>query len=171
MSRACIALGSNVGDRRANLAGALALLDQSPGVTRLRASEFVETDPVDCPPDAAAFLNAAAVLETALPPRDLLNRLLEIERELGRRRASEAKNAPRALDLDLLLYDEQVISSPGLVIPHPRMHERCFVLIPLAQVAPEARHPVVGRTVAELLADLSCGAAYVSPDRAAARSG
>ena len=153
MSRAYIALGSNLGDRRGNIDTALTLI-ASPTTDVVAVSTLHETDPVDCPPGSPPFLNAAAVLETTLSPLALLERLLTIERELGRDRQTDARNAPRSVDLDLLLYDRLELSEPGLVIPHPRMHQRSFVLAPLAEIAPAARHPALRRTVCELLAEL-----------------
>lgn len=167
---AYVSLGSNLGDRRENLNRALKLLDAPPHLKLRRFSSFIETPPVDCPPGSPAFLNAAAEIQTSLSPRELLARLLEIEAAMGRRRAGEPKNAPRLIDLDLLLFDQRVIAEPGLVIPHPRMHQRLFVLIPLAQIAAEARHPLLGRSIGEMLADLRRTEAVKAPDRAADES-
>jgi 2-amino-4-hydroxy-6-hydroxymethyldihydropteridine diphosphokinase len=154
MGRAYLALGSNLGDREANLSEALARLRATPQIEVLAVARSCETAAVDCPPGSPSFLNTAAVVETELSPRQLLGRLLAIELEMGRGRAMEARNAPRTIDLDLLLYDDRVIAEPGLIVPHPRMHLRQFVLRPLAQIAPAARHPVLGLTVGELLHDL-----------------
>jgi len=146
---AYVGLGSNLGDRAAILARALEALGASPGI-RLRAtSRLYETEPVG--PPQGRYLNAVACLETSLAPRALLARLLEIEREAGRVRGGE-RNGPRTLDLDLLLYDGICLEEPGLVLPHPRLHQRAFVLEPLCELAPEARHPVLGETVAALAA-------------------
>lgn len=156
MIEACIALGSNLGNRRAHLRGALREMVR---LGRLRAvSPLYETEPVGMagqPP----FLNAAARLETALGARELLDALLDIETRHGRVRSG--KNGPRTLDLDLLFYGGQVIREPGLEVPHPRLHERRFVLAPLAATAPGWRHPLLGRTVQELLESLADAAGVV----------
>ena len=147
--RACIALGSNLGDRRATLAAALGALGSLSRTTLVSCSEMIETEPVG-PVPQGPFLNAAALLRTSLSPRELLDALQEIEVMHGRQRRVELRWGPRTLDLDLLLYGDEVIDRPGLVVPHPRLHERFFVLAPLVQIAPDVVVPTVGRTVRAL---------------------
>ncbi|TVQ62787.1 MAG: 2-amino-4-hydroxy-6-hydroxymethyldihydropteridine diphosphokinase [Phycisphaerales bacterium] len=151
---ACIALGANLGDRAASIERALAMLDALEGVRILRRSTLHATAPVtrghDAPPQPE-YLNAAAAIETTLQPRALLDAMLAIERAIGRDRAGEERWGPRLIDLDLLLYADAVIDEDGLRVPHPRMHERRFVLAPLAEVAPNETHPTLGRRVRELL--------------------
>jgi len=145
---ACIALGSNLGDRETHLAGAIAALRRSPGTEVVAVSAVYETDPVG-PPPQGPYLNAAVRVETALAPGELLDCLRRIEASQGRHRSRE-RWAPRTLDLDLLLYGDERIDEPGLVVPHPRLHERAFVLEPLRDVAAELVHPILGETVDEL---------------------
>lgn len=144
-----IALGSNLGDRAAHLHAAIAAIAKLPGTTILRISPFLETEPVG-PVSQPLFLNAAAALQTRLSARDLLNHLLAIERSEGRQRQSGQRWGPRTLDLDLLLYGDAIIESPDLTIPHPRLHERMFVLGPLAEISPDVRIPVLNATIREL---------------------
>jgi len=148
---ALIGLGSNLGDRRAALDQAIARLADTPGLDLKAVSSYHETAPVGGPPNQGPFLNAAAALqvEATLDPFALLDRLLSIEREAGRVR--DVRWGPRTIDLDLLLFGDRIIDAPSLKVPHPRMAERRFVLEPLAEIAPEARDPRSGRTVAELL--------------------
>jgi 2-amino-4-hydroxy-6-hydroxymethyldihydropteridine diphosphokinase len=147
--RVAIALGSNLGDRYTYLThGVEALRATLAGV---RVSSFIETEPVGVigqPP----FLNGVIVAETILPARALLDFLLDTERRLGRLRPFD--RAPRTLDLDLILYGDQIIQEPDLQVPHPRFRERRFVLEPLAELAPAMIDPVTGRTIAELVLDL-----------------
>jgi 2-amino-4-hydroxy-6-hydroxymethyldihydropteridine diphosphokinase len=149
---AYIALGSNLGDRQAYLDRAIQSLREQPGVAVTRVSSWHETVPVGGPAGQGNYLNGAAELQTDLEPIALLRVLLDIERDLGRVRLE--RNGPRTIDLDLLLYADRIVHEPGLVVPHPRLHERDFVLNPLAEVAPEARHPVLGQTIRELKAQL-----------------
>lgn len=155
MDRIAIALGSNVGDRRAHLDYAVTALRAL--CTNLTVSRYYDTVPIGVSGPQAIYLNAAAVGETALAPRALLDALLAIEQERGRERPYV--NAPRTLDLDLILVGDVVLEEPELVVPHPRFRERRFVLEPLAAVAPELRDPVSGKTVAELLAATAAGSA------------
>ena len=145
--RAAIALGSNLGDRDAVLAGAAAALRGI--LTNLTLSSAHETAYVGPGAAQPAYRNAAAVGETALDARALLEALLEIERRFGRERPYP--DAPRTLDLDLILYGMEIIDEPGLVVPHPRFRRRRFVLEPLAEIAADWIDPVTGRTVEELL--------------------
>jgi 3-oxoacyl-[acyl-carrier protein] reductase len=149
---AYIALGSNLGDRRAYLEQALAALREHAGVTVTRVSRFHETVPVGGPSGQGLYLNAAAELQTDLSAPDLLRLLLDVEQRCGRVR--QEHHGPRTLDLDLLLYDDLICASPELTLPHPRMHERLFVLGPLAEIAPQVVHPVLGRSVGALCAEL-----------------
>jgi len=151
-SLASIGLGSNLGDRRLALEGAIAALTEAPGVVVRDRSSFHETEPVGGPSGQGSYLNAAAVLETTLGPFDLLRLLQAIEARFGRART--VRWSERTLDLDLLLYDDRIIDTPELVVPHPRFSTRRFVLAPLAEIAPGAVDPITNRTVAALLADL-----------------
>lgn len=148
-----IALGANLGDRAGAIDAALRALDALPGVCVAARSTLHETPALVAPgaPPQPAYLNAAALLETTLPPRALLAALLEVERSLGRVRTEGARWEARTIDLDLLLYGSDMIDEPGLTLPHPRMHERRFVLAPLAEIAPDAVHPALGLSIAALL--------------------
>jgi 2-amino-4-hydroxy-6-hydroxymethyldihydropteridine diphosphokinase len=155
-STAAIALGSNLpspyGPPEANLREALTRLATLGHITAI--SSFHATTPVGYT-DQPDFLNAAALLETNLPPLDLLHALLRIEHEMGRDRSKVAPKGPRIIDLDLLLYANTILQTPELTLPHPSMDQRAFVLAPLAEIAPTLLHPTQHRTIAELLAQLS----------------
>lgn len=149
---AYLALGANLGDREVNLSGAIAKLNETPGVQVSQLSSLIENPAVGGPPNSPPFLNAAAMLQTTLDAHALLHRLLEIEREIGRQRRE--KWAPRIIDLDLLLYGDQLINSPELIVPHPLMHQRRFVLEPLAEIAGDVVHPTLQISITKLLENL-----------------
>ena len=142
-------LGANLGDREATIRRAVELLAATPGIELVAVSTLRETDPVGYA-DQPRFLNGVAALETELAPRGLLDRLLAVERELGRVRGEGPRFGPRTIDLDLLLYGDEVVEKPGLVVPHPRLTDRQFVLEPLHELDPELTLPD-GQRVADLL--------------------
>ena len=154
MVRAYVGLGANLGDREATIARALELLAAHPGVELLAVSRLRETEPWGFA-DQPAFLNGAAAVRTSLSAADLLEALLAVERELGRTRDGP-RYGPRTIDLDLLLYGDEIIDEPGLDVPHPRLHERAFALEPLLDLDPELTVPGSGR-VADLLRELHSG--------------
>jgi 2-amino-4-hydroxy-6-hydroxymethyldihydropteridine diphosphokinase len=147
-----VALGSNLGDRAQTLHDAVAALAAEPGIEVVAVSSLADTEPVGFV-DQPRFLNGVAALETELPARALLDLLLDVERSFGRVRDGVPAQGPRTLDLDLLLYGDAELDEPGLRIPHPRLHERAFVLEPLAELAPGLRIPGRG-PVEALLAEL-----------------
>ncbi|OLC17419.1 MAG: 2-amino-4-hydroxy-6-hydroxymethyldihydropteridine diphosphokinase [Candidatus Rokubacteria bacterium 13_1_40CM_69_27] len=164
MARVYLGLGSNLGDRLALLREAIATLRRTAGIEFVDASRLYETEPWESEPGQFPsrrdwYLNCAVVIETTLSPHDLLERLQQIETRLGRERPAvtpeAARFAPRTLDIDILFYEKRVISVPDrLQIPHLLLHERAFVLRPLAELAPELEHPTLYRTVRELLEEL-----------------
>jgi 2-amino-4-hydroxy-6-hydroxymethyldihydropteridine diphosphokinase len=146
---AYIALGANLGDREQNIHTALQELGAMPGTQVLRISTLLANPAVGGPANSPDFLNAAAEIRTTLDAQSLLSRMLQIEHNLGRDRRE--KWSPRTIDLDLLLYDDQIIRSDHLTVPHPLMHTRRFVLEPLAEIAARVVHPVLRLTIADLL--------------------
>jgi 2-amino-4-hydroxy-6-hydroxymethyldihydropteridine diphosphokinase len=144
---AYLSLGSNLGNRAARLEEALLRLAEQ-SVNVIRRSSFYETEPVEFH-EQGWFLNCAAETETELTPEQLLRAILRVEEEMGRKRIIHA--GPRTIDIDILLYDEQIVHSAALQIPHPRMANRRFVLVPMTEIAPAVRHPELKKTMAELL--------------------
>jgi 2-amino-4-hydroxy-6-hydroxymethyldihydropteridine diphosphokinase len=157
---AYVGLGANLGDPEAQLREAVKRLDAAAEVEVTRVSAFYRNPPLG-PADQPWYVNGAARLRTRLGPEELLGLLQQVETALGRVRGE--RWGPRRLDLDLLLYNGEVIFAPDLVVPHPEMHRRGFVLVPLAEIAPQAWHPVLGKSAGELLAELD------PADRAAVR--
>jgi len=145
---AYVGLGGNLGDRQAYLDKAIEALQDRSDIEVTQVSSYYETDPVGGPPGQGLYLNAVIEVQTDLPAEELLQILLDIERGLGRVRRE--RHGPRTIDLDLLLYGNVVLDESGLVVPHPAMHERGFVLEPFAEIAPDAVHPVLGKTIGEL---------------------
>lgn len=151
---AYIGVGSNLGDAARNCELAVRALSADPESRLAEVSPFYRTEPMG-KKDQGWFVNAAVALETHRPPRELLDFLQTIEREMGRERRE--KWGPRIIDLDLLFYGDQVIQMEGLTVPHPRLHERRFVLTPLHDIAPNLRHPLLGKTISALLSGLPEG--------------
>jgi 2-amino-4-hydroxy-6-hydroxymethyldihydropteridine diphosphokinase len=151
-AQCAIALGSNLGDSLSIVKDALKILAQTPGITLKAHSSWYQTAPVGPPqPD---YLNGCALLDVQLTPQEVLETLLRIEAQFGRVR--EERNGPRTLDLDLLLFDDLILDIPNLQLPHPRMRDRAFVLVPLAEIAPNWVEPVSGKAIAQLVQTLDC---------------
>lgn len=151
-ARSAIALGSNLGDSRTILENALKILAQTPGIILQDRSSWYQTAPVGPPqPD---YLNGCALLDVQLTPQELLETLLKIEAQFGRTR--KERWGPRTIDLDLLLFDDLILDIPNLQLPHPRMRERAFVLVPLAEIAPNWVEPVSGKAIAQLVQTVDC---------------
>lgn len=160
MILAYLGLGANLGDPAANIRRALALLEEHPAIRVRRMAGLYETEPVGYA-DQPWFVNTAAEIETDLPPEKLLSACLDVEKQLGRVRGSDTeKNGPRPIDIDILLYGDACYDKGDPIIPHPRMHERLFVLAPLAELIPDKRHPILNRRIDDLKTDAS------SPDQA-----
>ncbi len=152
LTQSAIALGSNLGDSWATLEAALKTLDRTPGITVKAYSSWYNTAPIGPPqPD---YLNGCAILEVQLSPSELLETLLDIERKFGR--VCRERWGPRTIDLDILLFADLILSTPKLEIPHPRMNERAFVLVPLAEIAFDWREPVSGEAIAQLVEKADC---------------
>jgi len=151
-----IALGSNLGDSRVILTTALDILATTKDISLQKVSSWYQTAPVGPPqPD---YINGCAILETSLNPLELLKILLAIEAKFGRIR--KERNGPRTLDLDILLFDDLILESPKLQIPHPRMMERAFVLVPLAEIAPNWQEPLSGKAIAQLVQTVDCSGVH-----------
>ena len=148
---AYVGLGSNLGRRERNITAGLQALEMTRGIRVVKVSSLYETEPVGGPPGQPAYINAVAQIRTSLTARRLLAVMQSVEKSLGRDRREESRWGPRTLDLDLLLYGGEIISEPDLIVPHPLMHERRFVMEPLAEIAPGTIHPTLQATAAEVL--------------------
>ncbi len=147
---AYLALGSNVGDRVGHIQHAITLLTDSPSITLLGGSSFYETEPLACDPDQPWFVNAVVAVETSLNPHQLLARCQQVETVMRRERNPDRPNGPRIIDIDILFYDRLMVSEPELMVPHPRLHERACVLVPLLEISPQWVHPGLNQTITEL---------------------
>ena len=153
MTRVFIGIGSNEGDRLAHISNAIKALGAVDSIHVVQMALIIETEAVGGPPQDS-YLNTVVELDTVLVPRELLSALKAIEQQLGRAPASQ-RWGPRPIDLDILLYDDAVLNEPTLTIPHPRMHQRRFVLEPLAQLAPDVVHPVLKQSISQLFSALN----------------
>jgi 2-amino-4-hydroxy-6-hydroxymethyldihydropteridine diphosphokinase len=145
MARVIVGIGSNLGNKEENIRNSIKLIGEKCKI--LKTSSFYETEPVGCE-EQGWFLNCAVEAETRLEPLELLEFLKSVEKRLGR--AKTAKNGPRTIDLDILLYGNEIINEKNLIIPHPRLHQRLFVLEPLKEIAPELVHPAFGKNIREI---------------------
>jgi 2-amino-4-hydroxy-6-hydroxymethyldihydropteridine diphosphokinase len=147
---AYLGLGSNLGDRFANLLAGAAALDEHPDITVRRMATVLETEPVGVTGHQSYF-NTVLEIETSCPAEQLMEACLEVELGRGRQRSDDGTCAPRQLDIDILLLGDQVLTTSTIEIPHPRMHDRAFVLVPMVELAPDVVHPVLGASMEELL--------------------
>jgi 2-amino-4-hydroxy-6-hydroxymethyldihydropteridine diphosphokinase len=155
----CLILaGSNLGDRKAHITGAISALKSLHGIEIIQTSRFYETEPVGMPEGAGWFLNCAISLDSRISPEGLLRELLAMERKLGRARNKNRNlRESRTIDLDILLFGDRVVDTPKLKIPHPEMSHRRFVLVPSAEIEPDMLHPVLKKSVKEMLEELKDG--------------
>lgn len=151
MSTIYIGLGSNLGNKKENIQQALKLLNEIEGISVIKISSFYETEPVGYE-DQDWFINAVVQIETLFPPQELLKIFKNIEQKLGREKS--LRWGPRKIDLDILFYDNIIYKTDDLEIPHPRLHERAFVLVPLAEIDKELMHPVYNKSISDLLSEL-----------------
>lgn len=154
MKRVFLSLGSNIGDRLSNIQQAVSALSMNKSITIVKTSSFYETEPWGYK-NQNWFINAAAAIDTKLSPIELLNTINLIENQLGRNRENETRWGERTIDIDILMYENEVINIENkLIIPHPRMHERAFVLVPMLEVKSDLVHPVLNKTISELYDEL-----------------
>ncbi|MBM3240031.1 2-amino-4-hydroxy-6-hydroxymethyldihydropteridine diphosphokinase [Candidatus Poribacteria bacterium] len=152
MSLAYVSFGSNLGNKLQNINRGLQLVSRNPSITITKKSSLYETEPVGYE-NQGWFLNGVIEIETNVSPHKLLSLLKKVERIMGRKR--RIRWGPREIDFDILLYNQRCIDTPGLIIPHPRMHERGFVLAPLVEIAPQVIHPILKKSAQQLLAELA----------------